>query len=143
MEGRPGSIGGVQLADGAGFGGFFEESESGLYHLALSFGVVGRTHGAAHDVAGDESAGDVHALGVVAERADHHGNGGNPGGLECPGDMSHGHMADGSGGNKEGGVDLVFVEVGGDGRTEIGTDPKLGGGTHGGERLGSELAEAA
>ena len=57
--------------------------------------------------------------------------------------MSHGHVADGSGGDEKGGVDLAFVELGGDGGTEIGADAELGGGADGGEGLGGEFADAA
>lgn len=136
------AVGGREFADGERCVGFLQQRQGGFHDLALALAVVGSAERTAHDVRSDEDPRKLHTLGVVAEGTHEDDHRRDAGGFERPGDMSHGHIADGSDGHQESGIDLVILQSLDQVRGELAADAQLGGGADKREGVFGEPADA-
>jgi hypothetical protein len=101
-----------EVDDLAGSAAGFEEAQAGQDHGPLIGRIEWASAGATERVVEEDAAGREHRGGDVAGAGE--GHGGDPVGLEVPGDQTHGLMADRSDGHEERGVHLVFAQLGED-----------------------------
>lgn len=123
--------------------GRLEQSERGAHHRRLAVGVTGSAERATHRMLGDQGTSDAHQLRDVPERSDVHPDRRDACQFECSLDVSDRHVAHGSNGHEEHGVDVFGDQLLRPRGADVVLDPSLGSGTDEGVGDWCELADHA